>query len=115
MQIKPDDDNIAAMAASGKSKSIEAKLQKLRDLIRRHDHLYHALDQPEITDREYDVLFNELLELEQAHPELVTSDSPSQRVGGAILEQFAKVAHRQPMLSLQNSYSIEDIDDLPVM
>lgn len=98
------------MAASGKSKSVETKLSKLRDQIRRHDHLYHALDQPEITDREYDVLFNELLELEQAHPELVTSDSPSQRVGGAILEQFVKVAHRQPMLSLQNSYSIEDID-----
>jgi DNA ligase (NAD+) len=91
--------------------SIEQKINKLRDQVRIHDYLYHALDKPEITDREYDVLFNELLELEQANPELVTSDSPSQRVGGAILEQFVKVAHRQPMLSLQNSYSVEEIDD----
>lgn len=92
------------------SDKINGKLEKLREEIRRHDHLYHVLDKPEITDREYDALFSELLTLEQSNPELVTPDSPSQRVGGAVLEEFVKVAHRQPMLSLQNSYSIEDID-----
>lgn len=101
----------ASAKSSGKSaEAIKNKIEKLREQIRRHDYLYHSLDKPEISDREYDVLFNELLELEQANPEFVTPDSPSQRVGGAVLEQFVKVAHRQPMLSLQNSYSIEDID-----
>lgn len=85
------------------------RILQLREEIRRHDHLYHSLDRPEITDPEYDALFSELLALEQNHPELITPDSPSQRVGGAILKEFVKVAHRQPMLSLQNSYSIEDI------
>lgn len=91
-------------------KKIEARLGELREVIRHHDHQYHVLDTPEITDLEYDALFSELLELEQTHPEFVTTDSPSQRVGGTALEEFVKVAHRQPMLSLQNSYSIEDID-----
>lgn len=86
------------------------KIEKLREDIRHHDYRYHVIDKPEITDREYDALFSELLALEQEFPDLVTGDSPSQRVGGAILEEFTKVAHRQPMLSLQNSYSIEDID-----
>jgi DNA ligase (NAD+) len=79
--------------------------------IQRHDHLYHALDRPEISDREYDLLVEELLRLEAAHPELVRNDSPSQRVGSRPLEAFAKVEHRRPMLSLQNSYSVEDIDE----
>jgi DNA ligase (NAD+) len=86
------------------------KIDKLREEIRHHDYRYHVLDQPEITDREYDALFSELLALEQEFPELVTSESPSQRVGGAVLEEFTKIAHRQPMLSLQNSYSVDDID-----
>lgn len=97
------------MPSSAKSK-VESKLEKLREEIRHHDHLYHVLDKPEIADRDYDALFSELLALEQDNPDLVTPDSPSQRVGGATLEEFVKVAHRQPMLSLQNSYSIEDID-----
>ena len=101
-----------ASAANPKSENLKAekRIAKLREEIRHHDHQYHALDKPEITDREYDKLFSELLELEQSHPDLVTHDSPSQRVGGAVLEEFVKVAHRQPMLSLQNSYSVDDID-----
>ena len=95
---------------AGKTDTSKKRILQLREEIRRHDYLYHSLDRPEISDRDYDALFSELLSLEQSHPELVTSDSPSQRVGGAVLEEFAKVAHRQPMLSLQNSYSIEDID-----
>lgn len=111
MAFSSCDANIGPMAKSkGAEARIEAKLAILRDEIRHHDYQYHALDQPEITDREYDKIFSELLELEQAYPEFVSHDSPSQRVGGATLEEFTKVAHRKPMLSLQNSYSIEDID-----
>ncbi|MCX7977656.1 MAG: NAD-dependent DNA ligase LigA [Bdellovibrionaceae bacterium] len=77
--------------------------------IARHDYLYHVLDRPEITDFEYDRLFSELLRLEQEHPELVTPDSPSQRVGSSPLEAFQKAEHRVPMVSLANSYSAEDI------
>jgi DNA ligase (NAD+) len=86
------------------------RVEMLRAELQRHDYLYHVLDRPEITDREYDRLFNELQSLELKNPELVTSDSPTQRVGSAPLEAFEKIAHRRPMLSLQNSYSIEDID-----
>lgn len=97
------------LAAKGDVKTVK-RIEKLREEIRHHDYRYYVMDRPEITDREYDVLFSELLALETEHPELVTPDSPSQRVGGAVLEEFVKVAHRTPMLSLQNSYSIEDID-----
>lgn len=96
------------MANSG-TQSVEKKLQALRAKIERANYLYHVLDQPEISDREYDKLFQELLDLEEANPQLVTPDSPSQRVGGSPLESFEKLAHRQPMLSLSNSYSPEDI------
>jgi DNA ligase (NAD+) len=89
---------------------IRNRVERLRGEIQRHDYLYHVLDRPEIADREYDRLFAELQELELQHPELITSDSPTQRVGSAPLEAFEKIAHRRPMLSLQNSYSIEDID-----
>jgi DNA ligase (NAD+) len=81
---------------------ILARLTVLRDEIRRHDYLYYVKDRPEISDSQYDQLFRELLELEQAHPELVTPDSPSQRVGGPPLEELIKVPHEQPMLSLDS-------------
>lgn len=97
-------------AESTASQSPAARLEVLKALISRHDFLYYTKDAPEISDGEYDALFSELLEIEEANPELVRTDSPSQRVGGAILEEFSKLAHRQPMLSLQNSYSVEDID-----
>jgi DNA ligase (NAD+) len=87
----------------------EKRIDTLRAEISRHDYQYYVLDQPTIPDRDYDKLFQELLDLEEAFPQLVTPDSPSQRVGGAALDAFEKVAHRQPMLSLSNSYSPDDI------
>ncbi|MBI3807688.1 MAG: NAD-dependent DNA ligase LigA [Nitrospirae bacterium] len=81
---------------------ILAKLIALRDEIRRHDYLYYVKDRPEISDSQYDQLFRDLLELEQAHPELVTTDSPSQRVGAPPLQELVKVPHEQPMLSLDS-------------
>lgn len=83
--------------------------EELKHKVREHDYNYHVLDRPIITDREYDKLYAELLELENAFPQLVTPDSPSQRVGSLPVDKFAKVPHRTPMLSLANSYSIEDI------
>ena len=81
---------------------ILARLIALRAEIRRHDYLYYSKDRPEISDSQYDLLFRELVELEQAHPELVTPDSPSQRVGAPPLQELAKVPHEQPMLSLDS-------------
>jgi DNA ligase (NAD+) len=77
--------------------------------LRRHEHLYYVLDAPEISDAQYDALMNELKQLEAAHPELVTPDSPTQRVGGKPAEGFRKVAHSRPMLSLDNAYSAEEL------
>ena len=77
--------------------------------LRRHEHLYYVLDAPEISDAAYDALMNELKQLEAAHPELVTPDSPTQRVGGKPAEGFRKVAHSRPMLSLDNAYSTEEL------
>ncbi len=85
------------------------RAEELRAEVRRHERLYYVLDRPEITDAEYDALFRELQGLEAEHPELVTPDSPTQRVGGAPSEQFAKVRHRSPMLSLQNAFEEEEI------
>lgn len=81
---------------------ILARLIALRDEIRRHDYLYYVKDRPEISDSQYDRLFRELVELEQVHPELVTPDSPSQRVGAPPLQELVKVPHEQPMLSLDS-------------
>lgn len=83
--------------------------QELKKIISHHDHLYHVLDKPEISDFEYDQLFAELIEIEKNVPSLDLIDSPSQRVGGQQLDGFKKVPHRTPMLSLSNSYSVEDI------
>jgi DNA ligase (NAD+) len=87
------------------------RIEKLRDELRRHEHLYHVLDAPEISDAEYDALMNELKRLEAAHPELLTPDSPSQRVGGKPAEGFKKAQHSRPMLSLDNAYSAEELAD----
>ena len=78
-----------------------ARAEKLRQELRRHEHAYYVLDAPSVSDAEYDALFRELSELEGAHPELMTPDSPTQRVGGEASDQFAKVRHRSQMLSLQ--------------
>ncbi|MBO0681987.1 MAG: NAD-dependent DNA ligase LigA [Candidatus Dormibacteraeota bacterium] len=85
------------------------RLEELRGEIRRHEHLYYVLDQPEITDAQFDALFLELRKLEEEHPKLVTADSPTQRVGGGVASQFADVSHRSPMLSLQNAFDEEEI------
>src|SRR5262245_65722482 len=81
---------------------IETRLIALRDEIRRHDHLYYVKARPEISDAAYDRLFQELQELEQTYPELVTPDSPTQRVGAPPLESLKKVRHEQAMLSLDS-------------
>lgn len=94
----------------GSKTRLKERLAELRDLIRHHDRCYYLHDQPQVSDQEYDKLYAELVSIETQHPEWITPDSPSQRVAGAPAEAFEKVPHRQPMLSLQNSYSIEDID-----
>ncbi len=85
------------------------RIERLRDLLRHHAHRYYVLDDPEIPDSEYDRLYRELVELEQAYPELVTPDSPTQRVGAKPLAAFAQVSHRIPMLSLDNVFSDEEL------
>ncbi len=89
--------------------SIERRVKELRGLLRRHDHLYYVVAKPEISDFEYDRLFSELRELEAAHPELMNPNSPTQRVGGRPLDGLVQVAHAHPMLSLDNSYSKDDL------
>lgn len=90
---------------------MKSRYEELKKQISHHDHQYHVLDKPVITDFEYDKLFAELLEIEKAHPEWVLPDSPSKRVGAKPLDSFKKVDHRLPMLSLSNSYSKEDLID----
>jgi DNA ligase (NAD+) len=96
--------------AKGRSKGAR-EIDKLRDEIRRHEHLYYVLDQPEISDAAFDRLMRELQEVEAEHPELVTPDSPTQRVGGQPREGFVKVRHRTSMLSLDNATSFDDLHD----
>jgi DNA ligase (NAD+) len=93
------------------SPAIEKKIESLRDKIRHHEYRYYVLDDPEITDAEFDKLMNELKRLEAEHPQLVTSDSPTQRVGGKPREGFVKAKHSSPMLSLDNAYSEEELRD----
>ncbi len=90
-------------------RTVEQRIADLRRQIRHHDHLYYTKDRPEISDAEYDRLFRELVDLETAHPDLVTGDSPTQRVGAPPLEELTKVSHEKPMLSLD---SITDQDDV---
>ena len=92
-------------------RDVEKKIEPLREKIRHHERLYYVLDQPEISDAEFDRLMQQLKDLEREHPSLVTPDSPSQRVGGKPREGFVKVAHSSPMLSLDNTYSEEELRD----
>ncbi len=91
------------------AKATVREIEKLRDEIRRHDELYYVQDTPEISDREYDQLLEDLQKLEAAHPELITPDSPTQRVGGRPAEGFPEVVHTRQMLSLDNSYNIDEL------
>jgi len=93
------------MAVTG----VTERAERLRAEIEHHNYRYYALDDPEITDAEYDRLFRELIGLEQAHPELVTPDSPTQRIGARPLARFSSVSHRTPMLSLNNAFSEEEV------
>ncbi len=85
------------------------RVEELRDLIRRHEHAYYVLDQPKVSDAEYDLIFKELRQIEEDRPDLLTPESPTQRVGGEASDQFAKVRHRSPMLSLQNAFDEAEI------
>src|SRR3989441_12475759 len=85
------------------------KIESLRDKIRHHEYRYYVLDDPEISDAEFDKLINELKKIESEHPGLVTPDSPTQRVGGKPREGFVKARHTSPMLSLDNTYSEEEL------
>jgi DNA ligase (NAD+) len=94
-----------------KQDSIAVKIEALRDGLRHHEHLYYVLDAPEITDAEYDSMMRELKQLETEHPDLITTDSPTQRVGGKPREGFVKVAHSGPMLSLDNALGEDELRD----
>jgi DNA ligase (NAD+) len=87
------------------------RISELREQVRRHDYRYYVLDDPEISDARYDALLRQLRELEAAHPELVTPDSPTQRVGGEASGTFGEVVHAVPMLSLENAFSEQDVLD----
>jgi DNA ligase (NAD+) len=87
------------------------KIESLREKIRHHEYLYYVLDNPELTDADFDKLMNELKRLEAEHPDLITPDSPTQRVGGKPREGFVKARHSSPMLSLDNAYSEEELRD----
>ena len=91
------------------AKATARQIEKLRDEIRRHDELYYVEAAPEISDREYDELMETLQKLEAEHPELITPDSPTQRVGGRPAEGFPEVVHTRQMLSLDNSYNIDEL------
>ena len=91
--------------------ALDKKTEALREKIRHHEYRYYVLDDPQITDAEFDKLMNELKKLEAEHPELITPDSPTQRVGGKPREGFVKVRHSSPMLSLDNAYTEEELRD----
>ena len=91
------------------AKATARQIEKLRDEIRHHDERYYVQDSPEITDREYDLLLETLQKLEAENPDLITPDSPTQRVGGRPAEGFAEVVHTRQMLSLDNSYNIDEL------
>ncbi len=97
----------AGMDKVGIRKEIEA----LRDAIRHHDYLYYILNKPKISDQEYDELYRSLKSLEDAHPEFITPDSPTQRIGGKSVEGFPVVKHIVPMLSMDNTYSAEELKE----
>ena len=91
------------------NETLSRRAEELRKQLEHHEYLYYVLDQPEISDAEYDVLMRELRQLEEAHPDLQTPDSPTQRVGGQPREGFVKVPHSSPMLSLDNALNEEEL------
>ena len=91
------------------SEEIKEQAEKLKKELRHHSYLYYVLDRPEITDYEFDHMYRQLVDLEKAYPELVTPDSPTQRVGAKASDDFQKVRFRKPMLSLSNAFSAEEL------
>src|SRR5688500_7277543 len=89
--------------------SVEQRIQKLRAELHHHNHLYYIDARPEVSDREYDRLMQELIDLEKAHPEFASPDSPTQRVGGEVQTELKPVRHAVPMMSIDNTYSEEEI------
>ena len=85
------------------------RIAELREQLNRHSYLYYVLDNPEIPDSEYDRMYRELQQLEQQHPDLITPDSPTQRIGEQPLDSFSQVTHRVPMLSLDNAFSEDEL------
>lgn len=102
---------ILPMPAKSAPENPQEAIDSLRETLRHHEYLYYVLDTPEVSDEQYDAWMRELRALEQAHPELITPDSPTQRVGGKPKEGFAKVAHSRPMLSLDNAYDEAELRD----
>ena len=90
---------------------LTTKYENLKSEVEKHSHLYYVKNEPIISDRDFDALFGELLQFEKEHPELAADDSPTKRVGGEPIEGFTTVEHSQPMLSLQNTYSREEVED----
>lgn len=90
---------------------ISQHIEKLRNLLQRWNYAYHTLDKPDVPDSEYDRVFQELLDLETQFPQFISSDSPTQRVGGIPLESFSKISHKLPMLSLNNGFTEDDLAD----
>ena len=92
------------------TEDINKQINYLKSVIREHDHRYYVLDDPQISDHEYDSLLRELKNLEDSHPELITSDSPTQRVGGSPISEFNQIQHSKPMLSLGNAFGIDELE-----
>src|SRR5688572_11587554 len=89
--------------------SVEQRIEKLREEINHHSHLYYSEARPQISDREFDRLMEELIELERQHPELWRPDSPSARVGGDVQSELKPVKHAAPMMSIDNTYNEEEV------
>ena len=102
---------MCAQKAAGPGKSAAARARVLRETLDRYNYRYHALDDPEVPDSEYDQLMIELRALETQYPELLTPDSPTQRVGATPIAAFGAVKHRLAMLSLDNAFSDDDVRD----
>lgn len=88
---------------------IESRVQELKDLLNKYNHEYYVMDNPSVSDQEYDALLHELIHLEEQYPELKTKDSPTMRVGGVVLDKFNKVTHDVPMMSLSNAFNEDDL------
>lgn len=91
--------------------AVKKQIEKLRQEIFRHDYLYYVVSQPEISDKEYDILMRKLIDLEKEYPQFKDKDSPTTRIGAQVLESFKTVKHRQKMLSLDNTYSFDELQD----